>query len=134
MGISSFITNTCVQTAVYWGSPVEDGYGGKTFADPIELTPPNGVRWENRTDLGEKVLNRLGEIINCNAVVFVLQDLEEQGWLYLGTLDDLDSAEEADPMTIDDAFEIKRFDKIPAMRSTTEFLRKVYLGYKGQNK
>jgi len=29
--------NLLRQTAVYWGSPVNDGYGGKTFAAPVEV-------------------------------------------------------------------------------------------------
>jgi hypothetical protein len=130
MGIENFIKSTCVQIAVYWGNPVENGFGGKTFDDPIEIT----CRWENRIDLGEQVANRVGNELNCNAVVFVTQDLDEEGWLYLGVLDDLDSNQVDDPMSVEGAFEIKRFDKIPTLRSTTQFLRKAYLGYKGQNK
>ena len=55
----------------------------------------------------------------------------------LGTLDELyDSAESSadaisDPKEIDFTFEIKRFDKMPAMGSSTVFVRRAYLGYKG---
>jgi len=47
--------------------------------------------------------------------------------LFLGDLDDLDSAEEADPMSADGAYEIQRFEKTPAIRSTTQFTRVAYL-------
>ena len=124
MGIESFIARLCTQTAVYWGSPVDDGYGGKTFADPVEIS----CRWEDRVEkISWQGASRLGEEIVSRARVFTTQDVDELGWLFLGDLDDLESDEEADPMTVDGAFEIKRFDKTPAMRSTTQFSRVAYL-------
>jgi len=124
MGIEALITRMCTQTAVYWGSPVDDGYGTKTFADPVEIS----CRWEDRAEkISWQGASRLGEEIVSRAQVFTTQDVDELGWLFLGDLDDLSSAEEADPMSVDTAFEIKRFDKTPAMRSTTEFSRVAYL-------
>jgi hypothetical protein len=138
MGIETMIKRNCVQAAVYWAPLANDGQGGMTYYDPVELTPPsNGVRWEDRNDLDSVIVDKMGQAIRCNAVVYLSQDVEEQGWLYLGTLDELyDSAESsadaiADPKLIDFAFEIKRFDKLPALKSTTEFVRRAYLGYKG---
>ena len=123
MGIEDLIARFCVQTAVYWGTPVADGYGGKTFADPVEIS----CRWEDRVEkISTITTSKLGEEIISKAQVFTTQDVEELGWLFLGDLDDLDSDEEADPMTVDGAYEIKRFDKTPAMRSTTEFSRVAY--------
>ena len=123
MGMESFIARLCVQTAVYWGNPTGDGYGGKTFADPVEIS----CRWEDIVENINRVGARLGEEIVSMAQVYVTTDVEEQGYLFLGTLDDLDSDEEADPTTIVKAYMINRFDKIPVLRSTTEFLRKAYL-------
>ena len=123
MGMESFIARLCVQTAVYWGSPVEDGYGGKTFADPVEVS----CRWEDIIESINRVGSRLGEEIVSEAQVYITTDVEEQGYLYLGTLDDLDSDEEADPTTIEKAYIIRRFDKTPVLRKTDEFLRKAYL-------
>ena len=123
MGMESFIARLCVQTAVYWGSPTSDGYGGKTFADPVEIS----CRWEDIVENINRVGARLGEEIVSMAQVYVTTDVEEQGYLFLGTLDDLDSDEEADPTKIVKAYMINRFDKIPVLRSTTEFLRKAYL-------
>ena len=119
MALTDFIRRACVQTAVYWGTPVADGYGGTTFAAPVEIY----CRWtENR----EIIQNSLGEQEISNAQVIVLQDVDEQGYLYLGELDDL-SSNPSDPKAEDDTFEIKKFDKIPELRSTTNFLRKAYL-------
>jgi len=120
MGIESFIARLCSQTAVYWGTPVEDGYGGKTFADPVEID----CRWE---DALEVVSSADGNEIIVKSAIYVTQDVDEEGYLYLGTLDDLDSGEEADPATVDGAYIIKRFDKVPALRRTNEFIRKAYL-------
>jgi len=123
MGMESFIARLCVQTAVSWGSPVNTGYGKKTFADPIEIS----CRWENVIEGINRVGSRLGEEIISEAQVYVTQDVEEQGYLFLGDLDDLDSDEEADPTTVEKAYMINKFEKIPVMRSTSEFLRKAYL-------
>ena len=123
MGLENFISRLCVQTAVYWGSPVDDGTGGYTFADPVEIS----CRWEDQVEKIDRVGASLGEEIVSAAQVYVTQDVEERGYLFLGDLDDLDSDEEADPKTVEKAYMINRFDKVPVMRSATEFLRKAYL-------
>jgi hypothetical protein len=125
MSITSFLTRTCTQVAVYWGSPVNDGYGGKTFATPIEIF----CRWEDRNEV---FVASNGDEAVSKSVVYILQDLDQEGYLYLGTLDELyDSAESSGitlaPSEIEGAQIIKRFDKQPALGSITEFLRKVYL-------
>lgn len=127
MGIESFMARTCRQTAVYWAAPEDDGYGGLIFESPYPIEID--CRWEEKTEViarfGE---GRKGEEFISSAQVFVTEDvIEEQGYLYLGDLDDLDSIEEANPETIDGAYRIQKFEKIPAIRSATEFVRKAYL-------
>jgi hypothetical protein len=65
--------------------------------------------------------------------VFVTQDVQEEGMLYLGTLDDLYDlyAESSgggidDPMSIVGAYIIKRFQKTPTLDGSG-YLRKAYL-------
>jgi len=118
MGIESFIARLCTQTAVYWGSPVDDGYGGKTFADPVEIS----CRWEVSTEV---LMDDAGVEFSSRARVFLTQDVEKEGWLYLGDLDDLDSNPD-DPKDVEGAYEIRRFDKKPNI-SGVEFLRIAYL-------
>jgi len=114
-----------VQTAVYWGNPQNDGFGGFTFDDPIDLEPPtNGVRWEDKTQL---VVSANGAETGSDAEVLVCQDLDLDGYLYLGSLDDLSESEQANPMTVNGARQIISKEKIPMVKSTTEFVRKVYL-------
>lgn len=125
MNIATFIASKCTQTAVYWGSPTEDGYAGKTFADPVEIA----CRWEDKDQiLGTQVGGEVtGSVLLSRSIVFVTQDLEEEGCLYLGTLTDLSSAQKANPKLVDTAYSIKRFEKTPALGSTTDFLRKAFL-------
>ena len=118
MALDKFITKTCTQTAVYWGTPVSDGMGGFTYADVVEIS----CRWD---DFQELITDKQGREIVSTARVLVTQDLDQQGWLYLGTLDDLDS--DPQPREIDTAFPIIKITKVPELKSSTLFLRRVYL-------
>jgi len=122
MSISSFVASTCVQTAVYWGNPVNDGHGQNTYDAPVEIP----CRWEGKKQL-LKTYDSKGNIIEYIGVVFVNQDLDEDGCLFLGTLDDLDSGAFAEPEIMEDVFPIKQFEKLPSLRSSTDFYRKAYL-------
>ena len=125
------IRRNCKQTAVYWGNPVNDGHGGFTFDSPIELAPPNGVRWE---EISQVITDKkTGAEITSRAVIYVLQDLDEEGMLYLGSLEDLLDSDNSssgdiplDPMMVEGAFFIKRFDKDPDLKGKG-FLRKAFL-------
>ena len=125
MDIEKTISRMCNQTVVYWGSPLNDGYGGKVFANPVEIQ----CHWE---DVLQTVRKAQGEEIMSKSVVYPLQDLDEEGWLFLGTLDDLyDLAESSfgaisNPLKFDGAYEIKRFDKLSNLKAT-EYVRKAYL-------
>jgi hypothetical protein len=128
MSIQNFIQRQLSQKCVYWGSPAEDGEGGNTYASPVEID----CRWENMTQI---VVDSKGNEITSRALVFVEQDLDVEGRLYLGTLENLydlptldsSASELNDPAKIENTFIIKRFQKTPALNSTTEFLRKAYL-------
>jgi len=119
------ISRNLTQTAVYWGSPVNDGEGGFTFADAVEIN----VRWE---DMVQVTTDAKGAAVSSRALVFLEQDVDEEGYLYLGTLDELyDDAESSagaidDPKEIDGTYQIKRFQKTPSL-SGDGYLRKAYL-------
>lgn len=118
--IIKFVESVCVQTAVYWGAPEPDGYGGTTYGDPIEID----CRWDDSTKL---IRNNNGEEIASKAEVLVTQDLDNEGYLYLGSLDDLDSDQLDSPEDVKGAYKIQRIDKNPLFRSSSEFVRMVYL-------
>jgi hypothetical protein len=107
------------QTAVYWGNPVKDGQGGFTWDDPVEIP----CRWN---DIVKTVLGRDGKEFVSKAIIQIDQDLDKNGMLFLGCLDDLDSSVEADPSTGDDVYIIRDFSKIPTVEPET-FYRKAIL-------
>jgi hypothetical protein len=120
--IEQFMISTCTQTAVYWGNPVNNGFSKNTYDAPIEIA----CRWEGKTQL-LKTYDAKGNIIEYIGVVYVLQDLDEDGCLFLGSLTDLTPEAYAEPEVMEQAFAIKQFEKLPGLRSTSQFLRKAYL-------
>jgi hypothetical protein len=125
MGIGSAIARQCKQIAVYWGDPVNDGEGGFVFDPPVEIL----CRWE---DKNEVFISPNGEDAVAKSIVYVLQDLDLNGFLYLGTLDTLyDAAESSgailDPKDYSGAFIIRRVDNLPSLNPSDGFLKKVYL-------
>jgi hypothetical protein len=116
----TWLTRNLKQTAVYWASPTPDGFGGATFTTGAEIA----CRWEDKDEL---FVDRAGQEVRSHAMVYVGQDLDDGGYLYLGDLDDLSSAEEADPLTVTGAYEIRSFQKSPRLKAATEFLRKATL-------
>ena len=122
MGIESFIKSMCVQTAVYWGNPVDDGYGGKTFDYPVEIK----VRWDYKQ---RQVVLPDGKEINADVQVLTPEDLEVGGFLFLGELDDLYdfSSGVTNPLDAGDAYEILTTEKVSMPKSTTQFVRTVSL-------
>jgi hypothetical protein len=117
----------CKQVAVYWESIGEDGYGGKIFADPFEVA----CRWEEKTQL---IQLDDGNQISSRAIVYVLQELDVEGVMCLGTLADLNMDDSNDssatwdnPLIIDGAYIIKKFEKSPALGSSTVFGYKAWL-------
>jgi hypothetical protein len=118
MSLQQAMQHICTQTAVYWAPGTADSHGEITFEAPVEIN----VRWEDST---ERIATANGSQILCHAKVFVTAQYDKQGYLFLGTLADCSS--NADPKTVDGAFEILRADKIPAFRSKTVFLHTLYL-------
>lgn len=131
-GIEKVEQRFCVETAVYWGNPQDNGYGGFTWDAPIELIPPNGVRWEN---VREIMLDQAGREFTCNSSVLLTQDVDLEGYMFRGTLADLALLPDVDinnPISIAEAYMIRRFDRIPMVRKNDEFVRTAYLFYYGK--
>jgi hypothetical protein len=118
-GRSTLITSALNQTAVYWADPTPDGYGGETFAVPVEIA----VRWEQAQVL---FVDPTGNQVLSEAVVYVDAELDLGGYLYLGTLDDLASGEESEPADIPTAREIRGVEAVPDLAGAT-FVRRVFL-------
>jgi len=131
MGIETFLSQVCTQVCVYWASPTSNGRGGYTYDDPVELY----CRWKDEQQI---FASNDGEQLVSKAVVHVLEDVDTDGLLYLGSLDDLETLYDDsegdssgvwyDPKLIEEGLcIIKKFTKVPALRSTTQFVRKAYL-------
>jgi len=130
-GIEKVAKRFCVETCVYWGNPVNDGYGGYTFDDPIEIK----CRWENKMEfnIGWMSTGFPANLLLSKASVMILQDVDLEGYMYLGSLDDFDSSvDTAKPIEINGAYPIHRFDKIPMVRKTDEFVRIAWLYDQGK--
>lgn len=117
--MTHFTQRNLNQTCIYWGNPVADGFGSYTYDDPVELD----CRWEDITMVEMLALEINSEV---RSEVFLAEDVEEQGMLLLGKLDDLDSGEYNDPVAAG-AYIIVRFDKIPTLKGNY-YYRKAYVG------
>ena len=113
------LTKMLKQTAVWWPltSVGFDDYGQPIPSTPVEIK----VRWE---DVGEEFLDVRGTIQMSRARVYVDRDVELGGVLMLGELDS--GVDEANPKENDNAWEIRRVEKLPNLRNT-EYLRTCYL-------
>ncbi len=131
-GIEKIVAKFCVETAVYWGNPQNDGYGGFTFDAPVEIP----CRWENKMemDIGWLSTGFPGNVRLSKASVLLTQDLDLNGVLWRGTLDELNTIYDdvSDPKVIFGAYAIHRFDKIPMVFKNDEFVRTAWLYDQGK--
>lgn len=102
------------QTATYWGSPTQSGFGGMTFANPVVVA----CRWE---DSIEEFLDKDGVERHSKAIVWTFDRLEEGGYLARGSHSTV-----TDPTTLKNAYEIMRSDEIPDLRGLN-YERRSYL-------
>ncbi len=116
MAIIDTITALCIQDAMYWPPGTSDGYNSIIYPDPTEVK----CRWEDVQEVIQIGIN-LEEVI-CTSKVYVLQDMQEEGLLFLGDTGDMESA-----ATTEVAYKIVKFKKTPALGSTTDFIRVAYL-------
>lgn len=113
-----FTTRNQKQYAVYWGNPVNHGSGNYTYDDPVEIK----CRWTNSNKL---IYGTTGLAYTCVAEIFVSQDLDYGGMLWLGRLADIPSGDLDDPTAVG-ALMIRRFDKTPTVKAT-HFVRKAFV-------
>lgn len=131
MGISTFIKSKSKDTAVYWGTPVNDGRGKYTFGVVEEVM----VRWEDETENFAKdsrsriQIGKDGREFRCNARVYT-SNVPSGGWnldgyMYLGTLASLDS--DPSPYDTEGAWEIKQINVVSALNDVSEKLYQILL-------
>ncbi len=120
MGIQQFISSVCVETAVYWAPGSKDGYGNNVWSEGTEIR----VRWDDKI---EKIVDKYGKEILSQAQLLITQDIDIEGFLYKGTLASLETAQRTNPKSVANAYPIMRYERSPEFKSTTKFVRVVYL-------
>ena len=121
MSIESFIRKVSVQTALYWGNPVNNGSGGYTFDTVEEIK----CRWDDKTEI---MSDDKGKEFVSRASILSPEELEPGGYLCLASLDDFDSGQDfTNPKNIAGAYMIRKKEKTPMIKSTTVFVRTVYI-------
>lgn len=108
------ISRLLKQDITYWELSSIDGWNKPTFESSPEYIKG---RWEDKAEL---YLDKEGQEKISNAIVYLDQDVELGGYLYLGT------SLELDPTLVDNAYEIKYIHKVSDIKGTT-FLRKIIL-------
>jgi hypothetical protein len=127
MSIVSFIKKIAVQSAIYWSNPVNDGFGGYTFDEPVVIK----CRWD---DMQRIYTGQDGQQVQQKAKLLIPTDenMMIKGWLMLGTLDDLqvsDTGVYQQPSNEIGAYQIIGVDRTPLIKSRTVFVTTVYLGF-----
>ena len=109
----SWITDMLNQTITYWSPGTINNYGDLTFVAPVTI---NG-RWENRVEL---VTDSKGREFTSRAHAYLFSDVENEGYLFLGT------STGADPRAVEGAYLIRFFSKIPDI-DAIDFERKAFV-------
>lgn len=107
------------QTAVYWGSPKPDGFGGVVFDPPREIS----VRWEQSAS---KFTDPSGQEQVSKAKVYVGEDLALGGFLMLGELSQLAPGTKPSQVTGAMSGFIRQVSSVPDLKAR-RYLRSVYL-------
>lgn len=131
MGLQQFITKVCAQTAVYWQpKDMRNETGDPLYEYPVEIS----VRWDiNEEKVSFSRSRGLADAFRLEGAtsILVTEDLIEGGFVWLGTLSDLET--EVSPITllktnpkdIKNAYVIKKFKKTPEIFSTSKFVRSI---------
>lgn len=101
------------QRAVWWQrKPKPDRFGKFSFEEPVEIS----CRWDDTT---EEFIDPQGETQASRSVVYVDRIISVGDRLMRG---EMDSNTPDNPLAIQDAFEVKRFDQNPNFRNTETLL------------
>lgn len=118
--MTDFLNRALNQTLVYWDFSARDGFGGATFVAPVEISG----RWEKKQQM---FTTSNGNRLVSSSVIFVGQDVNENDWLFLGSLADIASSiDETNPKNVSEAHQVRAFTKKPTLRAD-KFQRIVFL-------
>jgi hypothetical protein len=101
------------QKCIYWAPIDVNQFGETQYADPIELD----CRWEDTQKL---FTDKEGKEQISSSIVYPITSVKLDGYLYLGTLNDLNSVEENDPIGMTNAGRIKNFSTSVGVDGTSK--------------
>jgi len=100
------------QEAVWWERTSSDHYGRFSFNPPVQVT----CRWDDEI---VEYVDAGGETRGSRAVVYVDRIMSPGDRLRRG---EMASDEPLDPLSIPDAYEVRRFDQNPNLRNSETLL------------
>lgn len=103
----TWITGHHNQDVTYWSVSGNDASGDPLFAAPVVIK----ARWEDRAVV---FTTAKGEEATSMAVLFLGQDLDLGGFVFLGV------SAAADPLTVEDSLEVQGVSSVPALRGIVE--------------
>lgn len=111
--MGDIVTRGLQQDATYWAPGAPNKFGKIAFSTPITIK----CRWEDKAEL---FMAKTGKETVSRAKVMLASDVSTEGYLHLGISTD------ADPRTLNTAYEIMAFGKTPN-RKATKFARRAFL-------
>ena len=106
------------QKCCYWAGPTSDGRGGHSYTAAVQLS----CRWQNKAEM---FFSPEGREEVSRAVVYLDQDVDLGGFMFLGKLTELPD-DSSDPRDVTGAFKIRAVGSSPSLNGRTT-LYKVYL-------
>jgi hypothetical protein len=97
------VTRNMPHDITYWDPNGHDRYGKTLFQAPVHLKG----RWEDRTEV---VMGKNSQDVTSRSRVYLVQDVDLDGFLFYGISND------ADPTILDGAFEIQMTGKQSDLR------------------
>jgi len=117
-----FVDQVCVQTAVLWKNPLPDRFGEYEFDDAIEIY----CRWDGKQ---QQIVDENGdEIVSVAEILLHSQASTQVGeYIMLGVLEDLETNQINDPLSVSNAYRIKNIQSTPLFQSTDQFIQVAYI-------
>lgn len=109
MGLIDRLTK--YDNCVYWAPTRKNQFGKQLFAEPVEL----GCRWEDTITVQRSLE---AEELLFDVKVYVSTDVEEDGMLWHGKLNDVPVGEGGPLVPPVDAVLIRKFTKVGNLRNT----------------
>jgi hypothetical protein len=107
MSIQGFMNRIAGKdVAVYWSFRKINKDGTAAYERAREIS----CRWHEKQ---QNIIDINGKEVVSTATIYVVEDLDPQGMIYHGRLEDLNSTEQNDPREVKDAYEFKSVMKKP---------------------